>query len=146
MFSIIIPLYNKRTLIKKSIDSIQSQSCQNFEIIVVDDGSTDDSAIYVKQFVDSRIKYYYKENGGVSSARNYGIDKANGEWVIFLDADDEMLPDTLSSYERIINIGYPVPFIVARQDNIYEGHGFVQNLINKNWIPHYTIYPFLRIG
>lgn len=102
MFSVIIPLYNKECLIKKSIDSILSQNYKDFEIVVVDDGSKDDSAIYVKQYDDPRIKYYYKENGGVSSARNYGINKAIGEWIIFLDADDEFELNAFEYFARLI--------------------------------------------
>ena len=69
------------------------------EIIVVDDGSTDNSAKYVKAYDDSRIRYIFKENGGVSSARNAGIRAASGEWLLLLDADDELLPGSIAVYE-----------------------------------------------
>lgn len=75
MFSIIIPLYNKGVLVKRAIGSVLSQTCQDFEIIVVDDGSKDNSADYLNEYTDSRIKYYYKDNGGVSTARNYGVER-----------------------------------------------------------------------
>ena len=83
LFSVIIPLYNKEKCIKDTIFSVLSQTYANFEIIVVDDGSTDNSATNVKSINDYRIKYYYKDNGGVSSARNYGISKAKGGWIFF---------------------------------------------------------------
>lgn len=133
MFSIIIPLYNKGKLIKSAIDSVLSQSNIDFEIVIVDDGSKDDSTQYVNEYKDTRILYYYKENGGVSSARNYGIEKANGEWIIFLDADDEMFPGTLASFANMIEKYRDANFFVARQQNNYEGHGVLQKrLLDRN--------------
>lgn len=96
MISIIVPLYNKGEKVCKTIDSVLKQEYENYEVVVVDDGSKDDSANYVKSYTDPRIKYVYKNNGGVSSARNYGIYKSKGEWILFLDADDEILPSALS--------------------------------------------------
>lgn len=97
MISVIIPLYNKEKAVRHTIQSVLNQTFSDFELVVVDDGGTDSSAAIVKEFVslDDRVKYFYKKNGGVSSARNYGLLKAQGEWVIFLDADDEMLPNNL---------------------------------------------------
>lgn len=95
--SVIIPLYNKEQAILNTIKSVVNQSFSDIEIVVVDDGSTDSSADSVKDLTaqDSRIKYHLKTNGGVSSARNFGLSKAKGDWVIFLDADDEMLPNNV---------------------------------------------------
>lgn len=95
LVSVVIPLFNKGTVIKKSIDSVLSQTYHNFEIVVVDDGSTDHSVDAVRQYEDSRISIYLKSNGGPSSARNYGIKKSKGNWILFLDADDVLLPDAL---------------------------------------------------
>lgn len=95
MISVIVPLYNKGSKVCKTIDSVLRQKYKDFEVIVVDDGSKDDSADYVLKYTDCRIRYYYKENGGVSSARNYGIKVSSGEWLIFLDADDEIADDAL---------------------------------------------------
>ncbi len=89
MFSVIIPLYNKEVSISRTIKSIQNQSYQDFEIIIVDDGSTDNGMLEVHKINDNRIRCFYQENRGVSSARNRGIKEAKGEWVAFLDADDE---------------------------------------------------------
>ena len=97
MISVVIPLYNKGQLVRRAIDSVLSQSYHDFEIIVIDDGSTDDSADVVHAIADDRIRYFYKENGGVSSARNRGIDEAVGEWIYFLDADDELLDGALAA-------------------------------------------------
>ena len=85
--SVIIPTYNRSQYICRAIDSVLLQSFTNYEIIVVDDGSTDNTKEVLKPYL-SKIKYIYKENGGVSSARNFGIKEAKGRWIAFLDSDD----------------------------------------------------------
>src|SRR5699024_111524 len=87
-FSIVIPLYNKKAHIKRAINSILQQTYQNFEIIVIDDGSTDNSYEEIKEIKDSRLSIYKKDNEGVSVARNFGVEKANNDYIAFLDADD----------------------------------------------------------
>ena len=87
-FSIIIPLYNKEKSVAGTINSVLSQSYGNFELIVVNDGSTDNSLTVVQSFQDSRIRIIDKQNGGVCSARNKGIEAAKYEYIAFLDADD----------------------------------------------------------
>lgn len=86
--SIIIPLYNKADFITAAIQSVLTQSHQNFEVIIVDDGSTDDGALRVRAIPDHRIKLIQQVNSGVSCARNQGIELAKGDLVCFLDADD----------------------------------------------------------
>ena len=86
--SVIIPTYNRAYIIEDAIKSIMSQSCTGLEVIVIDDGSTDDTQAIVESINDPRLHYYYKSNGGVSSARNFGIAKARGQFVAFLDSDD----------------------------------------------------------
>lgn len=88
VFSIIIPLYNKEKYIQNTIKSALNQTFKDFEIIVVNDGSTDSSLAIVKQIEDSRIKIFSIKNGGVSRARNFGIEKAKSDLIAFLDADD----------------------------------------------------------
>jgi glycosyltransferase involved in cell wall biosynthesis len=95
--SIIIPLYNKASYIEKTIQSILAQSHQNFEIIVVDDGSKDAGPVLVGAFQDDRIHLIRQANGGVSRARNVGIDSACGELICFLDADDLYHPSYLET-------------------------------------------------
>ncbi len=86
MFSIVIPLYNKAKSIANTIQSILGQSFADFELIIVDDGSTDDSVRVVNQFTDKRIRLIQKENGGVCSARNAGILHAQYDYIALLDA------------------------------------------------------------
>ena len=89
-FSVIVPVYNVEKYLGECVDSIISQSCGDFELILVDDGSKDTSGAICDDYVarDSRIRVVHKENGGQSSARNAGIDAANGEFAVFLDSDD----------------------------------------------------------
>ena len=102
MISVVIPLYNKEASIKKSLMSVLTQSYQNFEVVIVDDGSTDNSVAKVEEFQDSRIRLIRQENGGPSKARNTGVKNAKGEWILFIDADDEMLPDAISNFAKYI--------------------------------------------
>lgn len=102
-FSIIIPLYNKGQWIKKTIESILCQDYDDYEIVVVDDGSTDNSADVVRKLNSSKIILLSKANGGPGSARNYGVKHSHGEWVVFLDADDYFEPDALRAFSQLID-------------------------------------------
>jgi len=88
LISVIISLYNKEQWIASTIQSVLDQTYQNFELIIINDGSTDKSLEVASGFKDKRIKIYSIDNGGVSHARNYGIKKSNGKYIAFLDADD----------------------------------------------------------
>ena len=87
-FSVVIPLYNKENYIQDTIESALNQTFTDFEIIVVNDGSTDEGLKVAEQIEDSRIKIFSTINGGVSRARNYGVEKAQSDYIVFLDADD----------------------------------------------------------
>lgn len=112
MISIIIPLYNKEKCIKKTIKSVLNQTYRDFQILIVDDGSTDKSKEIVNSIHDERICYVYKENGGVSSARNLGVRMVKSDWLLFLDADDFLLPNALDSAVGTIN-SYPNAEIIV---------------------------------
>lgn len=90
LISIIVPVYNSKQYINRCLDSLVKQTYENIEIIIVDDGSNDGSLEILKLYSakDKRIKLFRKENGGASSARNYGLDKANGKYILFIDIDD----------------------------------------------------------
>lgn len=96
-FSVIVPVYNVSQYLGRCIDSILSQTYNNFELLLINDGSTDDSGRICDEYAvkDSRIKVFHKKNGGVSSARNKGIDEARGKYVVFVDSDDYLLPERL---------------------------------------------------
>lgn len=89
LISVVIPLYNKEASIRRTLQSIFLQTYQHFEIIIVDDGSTDNSSAVVESYKDPRIRLIKQDNAGVSSARNKGIQHSKGDYVAFLDADDE---------------------------------------------------------
>lgn len=102
MFSVVIPLYNKELSIKKTIQSVLDQTFQNFEIVIIDDGSSDRSIEQVKEIKDSRIRLIQQENQGVSSARNLGIKQAKCEWIALLDGDDLWLENHLTEVIKMI--------------------------------------------
>lgn len=102
MISVVIPLYNKRGSIASTVQSVLGQTFTDFELIVVDDGSTDGSADVVRSFAEPRIRLVSKSNGGVCSARNEGIRQARSEYVAFLDADDLYEPEFLQEIEELI--------------------------------------------
>lgn len=101
-FSVIIPLYNKEGYIKSTLQSVLNQSFTDFEIIIINDGSTDNSASEVKQFTDNRISFYQQENKGLSATRNTGIKKAKADFVALLDADDLWETYYLESIKNLI--------------------------------------------
>ncbi|MGM9767309.1 MAG: glycosyltransferase family 2 protein [Candidatus Cryptobacteroides sp.] len=90
--SIIIPVYNAEATVRRCVDSVLAQTFTDFECILINDGSTDSSGSICDEYAakDSRVRVFHKENGGVSSARNIGLDNAKGEWICFIDADDDI--------------------------------------------------------
>lgn len=86
--SVIIPTYNRSNVVMETIDSVLMQTLSDLEIIIIDDGSTDDTQTVIEGVKDNRVRYYCKENGGAGSARNLGLSKAQGKYVAFLDSDD----------------------------------------------------------
>ena len=140
VLSIIIPLYNKQGSIKSTIESILSQEYNDFEIVVVDDGSTDKSVQVVKSISDDRIHLYQKENGGPASARNYGVKMAKGKWVLFLDSDDTLVDNMLV---EVINNIHRKRFVdVFTYNQYYEING--QRFLRvHNYGNGYILFPFL---
>lgn len=110
--SVIIPLYNKALYIKRAIDSVLSQTYQDLELIVVDDGSTDGGGDIVKQYADPRIRYIYQTNTGECAARNTGIKAAITELTAFLDADDAYYPGFLAEIIKLQD-SYPTAGMFA---------------------------------
>lgn len=101
-FSVIIPLYNKESYIEKTLNCVLNQSFSDFEVIIVDDGSTDGSVSIVKQINDGRIRLFHQENQGVSVARNKGMELSESDYFCFLDADDEWENDFLETFYKTI--------------------------------------------
>ncbi|MCD8295943.1 MAG: glycosyltransferase [Prevotella sp.] len=120
LFSVVIPLYNMADTIKRTINSALNQTCQDFEIIVVDDGSKDNSASIAQEIDDNRITVIRQPNGGVSVARNNGMEHANGQFITFLDADDEYMPEHLETLKRLIDT-YPDYNVYATSYKLIKG-------------------------
>lgn len=112
MFSVVVPLYNKQYSIRNTIQSILDQSFRGFELIVVDDGSKDESANVVNTFTDDRIQLVRQENQGVSAARNTGIKLARYQWVALLDGDDLWRPNHLIEIVKAMN-AFPNEYVYA---------------------------------
>jgi glycosyltransferase involved in cell wall biosynthesis len=123
--SIIVPVYNTSKFLEKCIQSILDQSYRDYELLLVDDGSTDHSGDICDQFAakDARVKVFHKSNGGVDSARNLGIEKAQGEYFYFVDSDDELLPeclDTLISGMKTEDIDLVIGGYIYSRDGIND--------------------------
>ena len=101
-YSIIVPIYNSENHLKRCIDSILNQTFKKFELILIDDGSTDNSLNICKKYqsFDSRINVIHKDNGDVSSARNVGLDHSKGKYIVFVDSDDFVDRDMLSQFNQ----------------------------------------------
>ncbi len=125
--SVIVCVYNKESHIARSVQSVLSQTFSNFELIVVDDGSTDGSADVVRRFNDPRLRLVCQENAGECGARNRGISEARAEWLAFLDGDDEWLPTFL---ERMMAAATKAPSAVCA---IFSNHGI--NAPKNNFVP-----------
>ncbi len=97
MVSLIVPFYNIRQYLPHCVQSLLAQNCRDIEILLVDDGSSDGSGKLCDELAvsDSRVRVIHKENGGLSDARNAGLDKAAGEWILFVDGDDYLAPDAV---------------------------------------------------
>lgn len=142
MISIVVPLYNKESTVHSSLDSIISQSYQDWECIVVDDSSTDNSCEIVRNYKDSRIKLFTKPNGGPSSSRNYGVKKTSGEWVLFLDADDQFLPDALQIFSQYIE-RYPKAKVIT--SNFFIERNGNRGLYSMSAFEGKSINPFVDL-
>lgn len=131
LISIIVPVYNAEKTLGRCVNSISSQTFQDWELLLIDDGSTDRSGKLCDEYAlrDQRIKVFHKENGGVSSARNIGLNHAKGKWIMFCDADDELMEnclETLTSYIQYENID----LVLAGYDMIDSSTKVLQSTSN----------------
>ena len=120
MISVIVPIYNAENSIKKCVESILNQTKKELEIILINDGSTDNTEEVIRSFKDKRIKYYKNENKGIGKTRNFGIDKATGEYIMFLDSDDYMPKDECELlYNKCIKEGLDI--CICDFYRVYDG-------------------------
>ena len=133
-----MPYYKNRNIIERSLNSIFNQTKQNFEIIIVDDGSEDDIELYIRSIHDSRIHFLSQKNSGVSAARNSGIKAASGEWICFLDSDDEWMPDHLAELELMQNQFPNAQFLITsylREGNTeYYSNSLFPDDVERYWV------------
>jgi len=143
--SVIIPVYNVENYLDECIQSVLRQNFTDFELLLINDGSTDKSGQICERYaiIDSRVKVFHKDNGGVSSARNLGIVKAKGEWITFIDSDDYIL----DNYFFVLKKGEEVDLII-------QGFNYLENKICiieykykleiisiENFLRKYLLYP-----
>ena len=124
-FSIIIPSYNRKYLLKIAIESVLEQTFKDFELIIVDDGSTDKTKELVETYKDKRIKYFYQENKGPASARNLGIKNSSGEYICFLDSDDRFRRQKLELTKDYIE-KYPLYKIFHTEELWYRNFQYLE--------------------
>lgn len=125
--SIVIPVYNRAELISKAIESVIAQTITDYELIIVDDGSTDDTKSVVNGYDTGKIRYVYQENKGKSSARNLGIGLAHGEYIAFLDSDDMFLPNKLALQVAVLDNNCDCGFVYSHAKNIDEAGNFLDH-------------------
>lgn len=126
LISIIIPVYNCQDYLKRCLDSVFLQDYSNYEVICIDDGSTDDSAQIAKEY---NVRYYYQENSGQAVARNKGIELAKGEWLCFVDSDDAIQPNYLSKMYKATN--NDIDIVVCRIKRINEDGSYNIDVMKK---------------
>jgi len=147
--SVIIPTYNSAQFITETLESVFAQTYKDYEVIVVDDGSTDNTKEVLKPYM-SKIRYIYKENGGPASARNVGIKNAQGEYIAFLDSDDLWLPEKLEKQVEYFKsdpdvalvfsdcISFGDEELIRKRKRKYKGDVFL-HLLRENFIPTLTV-------
>ena len=125
-FSIIIPLYNKENAIEKTLKSVFNQSFTDYEVIVINDGSTDKSKEKVYAFSDSRLRLISTENKGVSQARNLGISESKGKLIAFLDADDLLATTCLENRVAQFQQHQECDFLVFQMERFFDEPDFLK--------------------
>ncbi len=121
-FSIIVPTYNRAHLISVTLESILSQGYKNYEVIIVDDGSKDNTEEVIQKYLSDKVFYYKKENAERAAARNYGTFKAKGDYVNWFDSDDIMYPDNLQvAANLILKLNYPEVLAQGHQHQHISG-------------------------
>ncbi len=159
LFTVIIPVYNTEKYLRACIDSVLKQSYTDFELLLINDGSSDSSGKICDEYAlkDARVKVFHKENGGVSSARNLGLDNAKGEWITFVDSDDRVQKSYLLNFT--LNIEFGIDLIIGgfikidENDNLIKGELKLENTTfstnNEDVLINHTLFnigfPFSKL-
>lgn len=136
-FSIILPTYNRAHMLPRAIDSVLAQTFRDWELIIMDDGSTDDTKKVITKYTDRRIQYHRQENKERSAARNNGIARSVGRYICFLDSDDSYLPSHLSAfYNELEKLGFPSCFLFCDvYSDTHAGPEYNPYLNRRNYNP-----------
>lgn len=142
LISVIVPVYNAEKTLRQCVDRILGQDYRDFELLLIDDGSMDSSPAICDEYAakDLRVKVFHKINGGVSSARNLGLENAHGYWITFIDADDYITECFFYGIDRLNNDLLIVPYIWSRHGN----NSFDERLINYELVEKEDICSFLN--
>ncbi len=134
LISIIIPCYNASEFIENTISTVLTQTYSNFELIIINDGSTDNSEVIIEKIakLDPRIKYYHQQNGGVSSARNHGLKIANGEILAILDSDDFWKSNNLEKKLETLNSSNLVDWVFCDIDLVDQEGAIITTLLGDD--------------
>ena len=141
--SVIVPVYNTEQYLHRCIDSVLAQTYKDFELLLIDDGSTDSSGAICDEYAarDSRVKVFHKENGGVSSARRIGVEQSHGEFIYFVDSDDAILPDTLEMMCNYMTNGVDVVVFDSKHNGECSSVEYAELLLNyKDWVVWGKLY------
>ena len=148
LISIVIPTFNRQELISNAVNSVKNQSCKKWELIIIDDGSTDKTSQILHSYKeDSRIKSFYQPNQGVSIARNYGVKNATGDYIIFLDSDDVFYPDLIQTlydvnFENYDIICWQVQKVIDNKKELWKARkmGGMYNFMEVTFFPGSICY------
>lgn len=153
LVSVVIPTFNRKTMLSRAIDSVLEQSYTNLELFVIDDGSSDGTGECIRKYCDdARFHYFYQENKGQSAARNFGIGKSNGEFIALLDSDNYWLRDKLKNqieffngrkdsdilYSEIVPIDEHGKELPKRSQQRFSGY-VLGNLLRANFVTNNTV-------
>lgn len=146
--SIVVPVYNTEKYLNKCIDSLLNQTEEDIEILLINDGSTDNSESIIKEYNDKRIKYIKKKNTGIGKTRNLGIDKSKGEYIIFIDSDDYIDYDCV---EKLYNYALNTNSDVVVSDFTKDINGKLEKVIipnfeTSNLVQNPTIINYINLG
>lgn len=141
LVTVIMPAYNAERFIADAINSVRRQTFENWELIVVNDGSTDNTKAVVLSIIDSRIRYFEQPNHGVSNARNHALQYCAGDYIVFLDADDELTPDSLRLRAELAEANPHIAFV--------DGHITITKTqltdISRTWMPSFRGRPLKEL-
>lgn len=143
LVSIIMPVYNGERFVSVAIESVLGQTMTDWELIVIDDGSTDQTPFRIRCYNDARIRYVSQQNAGRSTARNHGLDLARGEYVLFLDADDTLLPECLEIHLAYVTSHPRCDGSISDCELVDESGNTIvhQSTLRQRFVPNYGILP-----